>query len=57
MSRKFTSAIGFSVIAALAASPAFAGGAPVPEPELAGGLFALGAMGLGYRLLSRRFKR
>ena len=54
---KILPAIGFSVIAALAATPALAGAGPVPEPEVAGGLIALGAMGLGYRFLSRRFKR
>ena len=34
--------LGFSVIAASVVSPAFAGeSAPVPEPEVAGGLMAL----------------
>ena len=55
---KFTFSIaGFSFIAALAASPAFAGAAVVPEPEVAGGLLALGMLGVGYRLLRRRFMR
>lgn len=52
------SLMGFAVIAASAASPAFAGVAiPVPEPEVAGGLMALAAMGVGYRVLRNRFKR
>lgn len=50
--------LGFSVIAASVVSPAFAGeSAPVPEPEVAGGLMALAALGVGYRVLRNRFKR
>lgn len=51
------SIVGFAVIAAFSASPALAGIVATPEPEVAGGLLALGVMGLGYRLLRRRFNR
>jgi hypothetical protein len=52
------SLLGFAVIAVSAASPALAGiSAPVPEPEVAGGLMALAALGVGYRVLRNRFKR
>jgi small neutral amino acid transporter SnatA (MarC family) len=58
MRKHIVSALGFAVIAASAASPAFAGlSASVPEPEVAGGLMALAAMGVGYRVLRNRFKR
>ena len=48
---------GFSIVAALAATPAFAGLSATPEPEVAGGLIAVGMLALGYRLLRRRFLR
>ncbi len=48
---------GFSIVAALAATPAFAGLSATPEPEVAGGLIAVGMLALGYRLLRRRFPR
>jgi hypothetical protein len=58
MRKHIVSTLGFAVIAASAASPALAGVAvPVPEPEVAGGLMALAAMGVGYRVLRNRFKR
>ena len=57
MREKIVSIAGFGVITVLAAAPAYAGIAPVPEPEVAGGLIALGAMGIGYRMLRRRFSR
>lgn len=57
MRSKIVSLVGFGVISALAASPALAGTAPVPEPEVAGGLIALGVLAVGYRALRRRFTR
>lgn len=57
MRRHLVSLLGFSVIAAVSATPALAGFAPTPEPEVAGGLLALGALAVGYRLLRRRFGR
>ena len=58
MRKHMPSLLGFAVIAASAASPAFAGiSSPVPEPEVAGGLMALAALGVGYRVLRNRFKR
>jgi hypothetical protein len=39
---------------AMIATPALAGVAPVPEPEIAAGLLALAGLGVGYRLLKRR---
>jgi hypothetical protein len=57
MRRNMLPMLGFGLVAALAATPAFAGTVGAPEPEVAGGLIALGAMGIGYRFLSRRFKR
>ncbi len=49
--------VGFSFVAALAASPALAGTVATPEPEVAGGLIAMGMLGLGYRLLRRHIAR
>lgn len=49
--------VGFAFVAALAATPAFAGAIATPEPEVAGGLIAVGLLGLGYRMLRRRFLR
>ena len=49
--------VGISFVAALAASPAVAGAIVTPEPEVAGGLIAMGMLGLGYRLLRRRIAR
>ena len=47
-----------ALIAALAASPAYAGfQSPTPEPEVAGGLIALGLLGAGVRFLRGRAKR
>jgi hypothetical protein len=57
MRQKLVSIASFGAIAALAAAPAYAGIAPVPEPEVAGGLIALGVLGVGYRMLRRRFSR
>ncbi len=58
MHNRLVSLLGFAVIAATAATPAMAGmSLPVPEPEVAGGLMALAAMGVGYRVLRNRFKR
>ena len=42
---------------AMMATPAHAGILPTPEPEVAGGLIALAALGVGYRLLKRRTRR
>jgi hypothetical protein len=49
--------VGFSIVAALAATPAFAGTVATPEPEVAGGLIAVGMLALGYRFLRGRFLR
>lgn len=54
---KFSAAT-FALITAFAASPAFAGfNGPTPEPEVAGGLVALGMMAAGLRYLRGRTKR
>ena len=47
----------FSVITIFASGAAHAGIAPVPEPEVAAGLVALGLIGVGYRLVRHRFGR
>ena len=57
MRRQLVSIASFGFIAAMAAAPAYAGFGPVPEPEVAGGLVALGMLGVGYRMLRRRFSR
>lgn len=58
MRRHIEFLIGGFIVTALSASPALAGeSAPVPEPEVAGGLMALAALGVGYRVLRNRFKR
>lgn len=57
MRSKIVSLVGFGVITALSASPALAGVSAVPEPEVAGGLIALGVLAVGYRALRRRFTR
>jgi hypothetical protein len=57
MSRTALDFVGISLVAVLAASPAFAGTVVTPEPEVAGGLIAIGLLGLGYRLLRRRISR
>jgi hypothetical protein len=41
----------------LIASPAIAGTLPTPLPVAGGGLLALAGMGVGYRMLKRRFDR
>lgn len=43
--------------AALIASPAMAGTIPTPLPIAGAGLVALAGLGVGYRLLKRRFDR
>jgi hypothetical protein len=48
--------ISFGALAVMA-TPAWAGVTPTPEPEVAGGLIALAALGAGYRLLKRRARR
>ena len=57
MHKIITSNLGFGLVALLTATPAWAGGLPVPEPEVAGGLLAVGMLALGYRLLRNRFMR
>ena len=57
MTRSAFDFVGFSIASALAASAAFAGTLVTPEPEVAGGLIAMGMLGLGYRLLRRRIAR
>lgn len=50
--------LGGLAVAALFATPALAGfNGPTPEPEVAGSLIALAAMGLGFRFLKGRAKR
>ena len=56
--RKFAFDIaGFGMMAALATTPAFAGTVVTPDPGVAGGLAAMGMLGLAYRLLRRRNSR
>lgn len=57
MLRTVSDFVGISVVALLAATPAFAGAVVTPEPEVAGGLIAMGMLGVGYRLLRRRIAR
>lgn len=57
MFRAMTSNLGFGIAALVFSTPAWAGALPVPVPEVAGGLVAVGMLGLGYRLLRRRFGR
>jgi hypothetical protein len=57
MRQHLLSIASFGLIAAFAAAPAYAGITATPEPEVAGGLIALGVLGVGYRLLRRRFSR
>ena len=56
MGKHIVSIFGVAALAALAATPAFAGVGPAPEPEVLGGLAALAALGIGYRFLRSRFK-
>lgn len=58
MRKNLVSTLGLAAFAALYATPAFAGfNGPTPEPEVAGSLLALGALGLGFRFLKARAKR
>ena len=57
MHKIITSNLGFGLVALLTATPAWAGAMPVPVPEVAGGLLAVGMLALGYRLLRNRFMR
>jgi hypothetical protein len=57
MRKVISSNLGFGLAALLTTTPAWAGAAPVPVPEVAGGMLAVGMLGLGYRLLRRRFMR
>ncbi len=57
MRKAIGSNLGFGLAALLTTTPAWAGALPVPEPEVAGGLLAVGLLGMGYRLLRRRFMR
>ncbi len=57
MRRHLVSIASFGFIVAAAAAPAYAGIVATPEPEVAGGLVALGVLGVGYRMLRRRFSR
>ncbi|MFM5930033.1 MAG: hypothetical protein ACKOPQ_03905 [Novosphingobium sp.] len=58
MRKNLISAAGMAAIAALYATPAFAGfNGPTPEPEVAGSILALGALGLGFRFFKRRVGR
>ena len=56
MGKHIVSIFGVAALAAMAATPAFAGVGPAPEPEVLGGLAALAALGIGYRFLRSRFK-
>lgn len=57
MKTKAFEVFAFSAIVLLASGTANAGINQVPEPEVAAGLVALGLIGLGYRVIRRRFGR
>ncbi len=57
MRKAIASNLGFGLAALLTTTPAWAGSVPVPAPEVAGGILAVGLLGMGYRLLRRRFMR
>ncbi len=57
MRRTFAPNLGFALAALVTTTPAWAGFVAAPAPEVAGGLLAVGMLGLGYRLLRKRFMR
>ena len=57
MRRSFASNLGFALAALGTTSPAWAGVIVAPVPEVAGGLLAVAMLGVGYRLLRKRFMR